>query len=202
MRLAFAVLLAMSTVALADRPAPKRQPIAVVVLVETSRMMGGRLDEVKEMVDAIVATLDPDDAMAVIAFDTDARSVIRLQRAANKLRIHADVKRLTAAGQTSYLPALTEAAKQLDGVTWRKHVILVSGGLSPPDGLADKATAMRAAGITITTIGMLGAERADLSKISDAGEGRLYMVEDLAALPKIGIKEVREVIATPVRRRQ
>ena len=49
---------------------------------------------------------------------------------------------------------------------------------------------MRVSGITVSTVGVAGADRNFLAMIADAGDGRLYLVDDVAALPKIFAKEV------------
>jgi hypothetical protein len=51
---------------------------------------------------------------------------------------------------------------------------------------------MRASRITVSCVGVQGADRSMLSMIADAGDGRLYMVEDIGALPKIFMKETQE----------
>src|SRR5262249_57594341 len=51
---------------------------------------------------------------------------------------------------------------------------------------------MRAKRITGPCVGVHGADRSLLSMIADAGDGRLYMVEDIGALPKIFMKETQE----------
>jgi len=44
----------------------------------------------------------------------------------------------------------------------------------------------------VSCVGVQGADRNMLSMIADAGDGRLYMVEDIGALPKIFMKETQE----------
>ena len=51
---------------------------------------------------------------------------------------------------------------------------------------------MRASRITVSCVGVQGADRNMLAMIADAGDGRLYMVEDIGALPKIFMKETQE----------
>jgi uncharacterized protein with von Willebrand factor type A (vWA) domain len=194
MRLAL-ILLLVASVALADRAPPKPEPIAIDVLIDRShRMEGDPLTGAKEMVGAIADTLGLDDLLSVIVFDTEAFPFVRLQRTYNRERIKTDARRLTAGGHhPDFLPALVAAEKQLEGVKLRrKHVILISNGTSPLKGLVEQVHDMRAAGTTITTVGLAGADRRVLELIADQGEGRLYMVESLDALPRIGIKEIGE----------
>jgi hypothetical protein len=51
---------------------------------------------------------------------------------------------------------------------------------------------MRSQKITVSAVGVQGADRGLLQQIVDAGDGRLYMVEDIGALPKIFMKETQE----------
>jgi hypothetical protein len=51
---------------------------------------------------------------------------------------------------------------------------------------------MRAARITVTAVGVTGADRNLLSLIADNGDGRLYMTDDIGALPRIFMKETTE----------
>ena len=89
------------------------------------------------------------------------------------------------------MPALQAAEKVLhDSKLATKHVILFTDGESPSDGVAELAKTMHKEKITITAIGVQGADRNLLSAIADAGNGRLYMVEDIGSLPKIFLKEI------------
>src|SRR6185436_5762491 len=65
-------------------------------------------------------------------------------------------------------------------------------GEAPHDGIMELVSDMRASRITVSAVGVQGADRGLLSMIADAGEGRLYMVEDIGALPKIFMKETQE----------
>jgi hypothetical protein len=73
-----------------------------------------------------------------------------------------------------------------------KHVILMTDGEAPSDGIDELVGDMRASRITVSCVGVQGADRGLLGQIADKGEGRLYMVEDIGALPKIFMKETQE----------
>ena len=100
--------------------------------------------------------------------------------------------RLTSGGGTAVLPGLRSAFELLRTSKRRtKHVILCSDGEAPSDGIAELVKEMRDAHITISTIGVQGADRDLLSTIADQGGGRLYLVEKLEALSKVFAKEVK-----------
>ena len=69
-------------------------------------------------------------------------------------------------------------------------MVLLSDGEADTEGIEELVKAMRTAKITTTAIGIPGADRNLLNVIG----ARLYMVEDLGALPKIFLKEVREAL--------
>ena len=109
------------------------------------------------------------------------------------MRISADISRLQSGGGTNIFPGLKEAFEILQGINAKvKHVILMTDGEAPSDGIPELVQDMRGARITVSCVGVQGADRNLLSMIADAGDGRLYMVEDIGALPKIFMKETQE----------
>ena len=112
-----------------------------------------------------------------------------------------DIAKLSAGGGTNILPGLREAKEILDSINAKvKHVILMTDGEAPTDGIADLVGQMRDERITVSCVGVQGADKNLLSMIADTGEGRLYMVEDIGALPKIFMKETQEAREEPARR--
>ena len=137
--------------------------------------------------------LSPNDYIAVVAFDSEAQVYVRPQRAANRMRISAEISRLQSGGGTNIFPGLKEAYEILQGINAKvKHVILMTDGEAPMDGIPELVQEMRSARITVSCVGVQGADRNLLSQIADLGDGRLYMVEDIGALPKIFMKETQE----------
>jgi len=166
-------------------------PLAVVLLIDRSgSMQGARLEAAKESARVTAEVLDPSDMLAVVAFDTEASVIVRPQRASNKLRISVEIGRLTSGGGTDIYVGLNEAFELLKGMSGvRKHVILLTDGESPADRIVNLVSDMHRSNIEVSAVGIAGADRNLLSMIADAGGGRLYMVEDLGALPRIFMKE-------------
>ncbi|MBS1121338.1 MAG: von Willebrand factor type, partial [Deltaproteobacteria bacterium] len=156
-------------------------------------MQGHKLEAAKESARATAEVLSPNDFISVVAFDSEATPIVRPTRASNKMRISNDIARLQSGGGTNIFPGLKEAFEILQGINAKvKHVILMTDGEAPTDGISELVQDMRASRITVSCVGVQGADRNLLSMIADAGDGRLYMVEDIGALPKIFMKETQE----------
>jgi Ca-activated chloride channel homolog len=178
-----------------DSTKTREQPDVALALVidKSGSMQGAKLEAAKESARVTAEVLSPNDLLSVVAFDGDASIYVRPQRASNRMRISAEISRLTASGGTNILPGLKMAYEILSGQNAKiKHVIVLSDGEAPSDGIADLVQDMRSARITVSCVGVAGADRGLLNMISDAGDGRLYMVEDIGALPKIFMKETME----------
>lgn len=166
-----------------------------LVLDRSGSMAGEKIELAKEAARATAEILSPDDALLVIGFDSVAERVVPLQSAANRMAIQRDIGRLTPRGGTAIFPALDAALSDLGtarAVT--RHVILLTDGQTNEAGIPQLVSAMRAEGITVTSVG-IGSDvnRSLLSEIADLGGGRAYFTSDPTSIPRIFLREASTV---------
>lgn len=170
--------------------------LALVLAIDRSGSMSGRkLELAKDAARATAEMLGGDDLIGVVAFDSQAMPLVRLQRAQNRVRISSDIARLTAGGGTQLLPPLQEAYQQLAAATARiKHVILLTDGQAEYQGILELVNQMVAQKITVSTVGVgSGADQTLLTAIAENGGGRFYYTQDESSIPKIFTKETTQV---------
>jgi Ca-activated chloride channel homolog len=175
--------------------------LALALVIDKSGSMSGpKMDLTKEAARATAEMMPPADQIAVVVFDSQAAPVVRLQRAANRMRILGDIGRIQASGGTNILAGLREAIDELMPARARKkHVILLSDGQSPYEGIADLVDAAAAAQITISAVGVgEGADQTLLQMIATRGGGRFYHTRDPASIPRIFSRETSQIGRTSI----
>ncbi len=170
--------------------------VAMVLVIDRSGSMSGLpMEMAKAAAKATADTLSSDDLLEVIAFDSSPTRVVRMTAAKHRARIQNDIARIQAGGGTEIFSALDAAYQSLTTTrARRKHVILLTDGQAPHNGIRDLVQAMAAEGITATSVGLgSGIDETLLRMISDLGGGRLYKVMDPQQLPRVFTRETEMV---------
>lgn len=183
--------------------------IGMMLAIDRSgSMKGPKMELAKAAAIATAQALARDDLIGVVAFDSEARLAVRLQRAGNSYRIESDIAKLSAEGGTHIYPALDLAYQQLVPARAKvKHVIVMTDGVAPRSGIDALVRQMRNSGITVSAVGVgSDVDRNLLEAIADRGGGRSYFTDRPETLPRIFVRETKliggqSVIETAVRAR-
>lgn len=180
-----------------DAEKRKDEPeVAMALVIDRSGSMSGLpLDMAKQAAKATADTLAGDDLLEVIAFDSQPTRIVHMTPAKHRARIQSDIARIVAGGGTEIFPALDAAYQALSTTrAKKKHVILLTDGQAPQNGIRDLVQAMAAENITVSSVGLgAGVDETLLRMISEVGAGRFYKVADPQSLPRIFTRETELV---------
>jgi len=183
--------------------------IGMMLCIDRSGSMSGpKMELAKAAAIATAQALARDDLIGVVAFDSEARLAVRLQRAGNSYRIESDIAKLSPSGGTHIYPAIDLAYQQLVTAHAKvKHVIVMTDGQAPRAGIDALVRQMRNSGITVSSVGVGNdVDRNLLEAIADRGGGRSYFTDRPETLPRIFVRETKlvagqSVVETAVRAR-
>lgn len=180
---------------------PACNRLALTLVIDRSgSMTGAKLAEAKAAATAAVDHLTGNDCVAVITFDSAPQTVVPMQTASNATAIKDAISRISAGGGTEILSALQAAHGTFTAQTAgarKKHVILLTDGMSPVAGLQTLAQTMIAAHETLTTAGLgSDVDEQTLRALASTGTGRYYHVVDPTMLSRIFTREV-DLALTP-----
>lgn len=180
-----------------DAEKRKDEPeVAMALVIDRSGSMSGLpLEMAKQAAKATADTLAGDDLLEVIVFDSQPTRIVHMTPAKHRARIQSDISRIQAGGGTEIFPALDAAYQALSTTrAKKKHVILLTDGQAPQQGIRDLVQAMAAENMTVTTVGLgAGVDENLLRMIADTGGGRFYKVADPQSLPRVFTRETEMV---------
>jgi Mg-chelatase subunit ChlD len=165
-----------------------QEPAVVVLVVDRSgSMTGPPMKKLKEACREAAMALDGGDWFAIVAFDSRADVVVKLQPAGNQADIQNSISKMKAGGGTEMFTALSVAHQLLAGcAVTNKRVVLVSDGKTPTAGLIDLTIAMRRSDVVVSTVGIgPDADTELLKRLATAGGGSTYLVTQLGDLPLV-----------------
>ena len=184
--------------------------VAVTIVMDSSGSMGFRVggstrsqqDIANEGAAMAVRTLDKDDLLGVIEFNSRAKVVMDLAPNSDPAEAVRRIRGISPGGGTNMPPALEAAHQQLKSARANiKHCIILTDGVSSGrDRLESTVRAMAADGIKVSTI-CVGdeADTETLENMAIIGGGTYYRVENPMSLPRVFLKAMRVVRQPQIR---
>ncbi len=170
----------------------------ILVLDHSSSMeasLGGKnkLEGAKIAAFSSVEMLNPTDKVGVLAFDTSFTWIVPIALASERLGIAQQLSKLDAGGGTDLYPALVEAYDKLKPVqSARKHIIVLSDGLTRESDFPELVQSMRSDQITLSTVALgSSADRQLMRSLARMGGGRTYYTDNVDSVPRIFVGETK-----------
>jgi len=166
----------------------ERFATALSLVIDRSGSMSGQKIEIcKSAAIATVELLSSKDYVAVVSFDSAARTVVPMTRVSSKSTINSQISTLNSGGGTNMMPGMTTGREALAGVKAKvKHMIVLSDGQTQGSGFEALAAQMKAEGMTISTVAVGSGSHAQLLQgVATAGGGEFYQSIDPTNLPRI-----------------
>jgi Mg-chelatase subunit ChlD len=196
------------------RDRQKQPDIALVVVIDQSGSMaachcntfnqgggggtgiGGvqKVDIGKEAILRAAAAMTERDELGVVSFNEAAHWVVRTQPLGEVEDLQGSIAGIRADGQTNIFAGLDQAVDSLeDAVATRRHIILLTDGWSSSGQYDEILARMKAAGITLSTVGAGGGSNPFLEGLAQQGGGRFYNAANPSSIPDIFLKETQQV---------
>jgi uncharacterized membrane protein len=183
-----------------DPPATLEFPgLCLIEIIDKSSSMAGgiigesKLEGAKIAAFSTVEMLNPIDRIGILAFDTEFQWIVPITQAKERQEIVHKLSTLKGEGGTDLYPALKEALRVLKGISAaKKHIIVLSDGLTNEADFRSMIRSMREARITVSTVALGSGSNVTLMKaIAKWGGGRSYYTEDVNNIPRIFVGETK-----------
>ena len=196
----------LSPIAMQRRGARAQSSVALELVIDTSGSMGDnvggmtKMDLAKEAATGALDLLTDSDQLGIIAFEDKPRTVVDLAPLDNPDAARGQIRQMAPGGGTAIYPALEAAVDAMEPKDAKvKHIVLMTDGISPGGDYPGLAARMKAANITLSTIGIGNdADMNLLQNLADIGSGRFYDGTDPFSVPQVVVKETLEVARTAI----
>ncbi len=161
-----------------------------LVIDKSGSMSGDKMKLALEAASAAVDFLSDRDSVAVIAFDSEAQTVVDLGKVEDKQAILRAIGSIQEGGGTEIYEGLERAYEMLHPNDAQiKHIILLSDGQSEGD-FPSLTRAIRDSGITLSSVAVGNdADFQLMRQLAEWGGGRFYETDSPENLPRIFTRE-------------
>jgi uncharacterized membrane protein len=187
----------------------RRQPVAEVLVIDSSGSMGAchcnmgaavdggvvKTDIAKAGAELAIEALSETDRVGVLAFSSGTDWVIPLGPRSGITDPAAALATITPSGDTEISNALEVALESLAGVPEQlRHIVLFTDGWDPSDAdLLPMAREIADQGVTLSVLGTGEGPGTTLERMAELGGGRFYPGTDLDSVPEIFVEETLTV---------
>ena len=148
----------------------------------------------KEAILRAAAALTAQDEFGVVAFDSSAHWVVETAPLGGVADLQSQLNSIVPDGQTNIFSGLDQAVQSLKNAkATRRHIILLTDGWSSSGQYDQIIKDMKAAGITLSTVGAGGGANPFLEGLARQGGGRFYDAANPGSIPDIFLKETQQV---------
>ena len=177
--------------------------VALGLVIDKSGSMSGpgsdgvaKVEMAKEAARLSLEELEPYDLSGVVAFDSSnwwLVSIGEIGSAAHLREMQEAIGTLIPDGGTDIYPALVTAYQGLARIQApRRHIVLLTDGISPSGDYPGLLSAMKETNITLSTIAVgLDVDAGLLQWLAEEGGGRFYFTDRARDIPQILTKETR-----------
>lgn len=185
-----------------------RVPLAIALAIDTSgSMQGDPIAHAREAARKVVESMQDGDLLALVTFDSHARTIIEptVLGPQSRKRALATIAELDASGGTALHDGVKTAEMALlhapDEYLVRRVVVVSDGqataGPTDPNTLGNVAEVGMGHGIQVTALGVgLDYDEQTLDAFAVRSSGRLYHIESSRELPSIVEREVQLLSST------
>ncbi|MEZ4733537.1 MAG: von Willebrand factor type A domain-containing protein [Caldilineaceae bacterium] len=187
-------------------PADQRKDVALTFVIDVSGSMDmeNRLGLAKRALTLLVEELRPTDAVAIVVYGSQARTVLPMTSAAEKNTIIDAIGRLVPDGSTN----AEEGLRMGYELAWRAYnpdainrVVLVSDGVANvgatgPDAILEHIAQYAVQGITMTSVGVGMGNYNDvlMEQLADKGDGFYAYVDDIDAARRLFVDDLTSTL--------
>ncbi|HET6583338.1 MAG TPA: VWA domain-containing protein [Nannocystaceae bacterium] len=194
-----------------DIPEPKvvaHVPVAVSIAIDTSGSMSGeKIADARRAALAVVDGLADGDMIALVRFDSEARTLVDLTPLDHRTRkrVRATIAELDARGDTALFDGVSQAETRLlhtpDTHLVRRVVVISDGqatvGPTDPEQLGRLAELGMTRDIQVTALGVgLDYDESTLDAFAVRSSGRFYHLEESAELASIVADEMKLLVTS------